>query len=60
MSTGGEEGIANDIEVKLFWQRTEPEIARDAIHELENHISIPGDRIKVTVEGRLGNDGRHC
>src|SRR6266446_10666242 len=46
----GVRGIANDIEVKLFWQRTDPEIARDAVHELESHVSIPGDRIKVTVK----------
>ena len=46
----GVRGIANDIEVKLFWQRTDPEIARDAVHELESHVSIPADRIKVTVK----------
>jgi osmotically-inducible protein OsmY len=46
----GVRGIANDIEVKLFWQRTDPEIARDAVHELERHVSIPADRIKVTVK----------
>ena len=46
----GVKGIANDIEVKLFWQRTDPEIARDAVHELDSHISIPSDRIKVTVK----------
>ena len=46
----GVKGIANDIEVKLFWQRTDPEIARDAVHELESHVSIPADRIKVTVK----------
>ena len=46
----GVRGIANDIKVKLFWQRTDPEIARDAVHELESHVSIPADRIKVTVK----------
>jgi osmotically-inducible protein OsmY len=46
----GVRGIANDIEIKLFWQRTDPEIARDAVHELERHVSIPTDRIKVTVK----------
>ena len=46
----GVRGIANDIEVKLFWQRTDPEIARDAVHELESHVSIPAGRIKVTVK----------
>jgi osmotically-inducible protein OsmY len=46
----GVRGIANDIEVKLFWQRTDPEIARDAVHELESHVSIPADTVKVTVK----------
>ena len=46
----GVKGVANDIAVKTLWQRTDPEIARDAVHELERHISIPGDKIKVTVK----------
>jgi osmotically-inducible protein OsmY len=46
----GVKGVANDIAVKPLWQRTDPEIARDAVHELERHISIPGDKIKVTVK----------
>ena len=46
----GVRGVANDIEVKLSSERTDPEIARHAVHELENHISIPHDKIKVTVK----------
>jgi osmotically-inducible protein OsmY len=46
----GVKGVANDIQVKLSLSRTDPEIARDAVHELENHISIPSDKIKVTVK----------
>jgi len=46
----GVKGVANDIEVKLFWQRTDPEIARAAVRELESHVSISADRIKVTVK----------
>jgi osmotically-inducible protein OsmY len=46
----GVKGVANDIEVKLFWQRTDPEVARDVVHELESHVSIPSDQIKVTVK----------
>jgi len=42
--------VANDIEVKPVTARTDPEIAREAIQELESHVSIPNDRIKVTVE----------
>ena len=46
----GVRGVANDIEVKLSSARTDPEIAREAVHELESHISIPSDKIKVTVK----------
>src|SRR6195256_5777201 len=46
----GVRGVANDIEVKLASKRTDPEVARDAVHELESHISIPSDKIKVTVK----------
>ena len=46
----GVRAVANDLEVKLFWQRTDPEIARDAIRVLESHVSIPSDQIKVTVK----------
>lgn len=46
----GVRGVANDIQVKLPLARTDPEIARDAVHELESHVSIPSDRIKVTVK----------
>jgi hypothetical protein len=37
----GVRGVANDIEVKPSSTRTDPEIARDAVHELESHISVP-------------------
>lgn len=46
----GVRGVANDLEVKLPSSRTDPEVARDAVHELESHISIPADKIKVTVK----------
>ena len=46
----GVRGVANDIQVKLGSTRTDPEIARDAVHELESHVSIPADKIKVTVK----------
>lgn len=46
----GVRGVANDIQVKLSTMRTDPEIARDAVQELESHISIPYDKIKVTVK----------
>jgi osmotically-inducible protein OsmY len=46
----GVKAIANDIEVKLPSARTDPEIARDAVQELESHIGIPSDKIKATVK----------
>ena len=46
----GVRGVANDIEVKPSSTRTDPEIARDAVHEMESHVSIPSDQIKVTVK----------
>jgi osmotically-inducible protein OsmY len=55
----GVKGVANDLEVKLTWTRTDPEIARDAVRELESHVSIPADRIKVTVRnGWVTLEGR--
>jgi osmotically-inducible protein OsmY len=45
----GVKAVANDVEVKLPLTRTDPEIARDAVHELESHVSVPNDSIKVTV-----------
>ena len=49
----GVKGVANDITVKLTSTRTDPEIARDAVHEIESHISLPSDKIKVTVKNGL-------
>jgi osmotically-inducible protein OsmY len=46
----GVKGVANDIKVKPSSTRTDPEIAQDAVRELERHISIVSDKIKVTVK----------
>jgi osmotically-inducible protein OsmY len=46
----GVRAVANDIEVKLLFSRTDPEIARDVVRELESHVSIPADRIKASVK----------
>ncbi len=45
----GVRAVANDIQVKVSSMRTDPEIARDSVQELENHVLIPADKIKVTV-----------
>ena len=46
----GVRAVANDLQIKLAYSRTDPEIARDAVHELESHVGIPSDRIKATVK----------
>ena len=46
----GVRAVANDIEVKSLFSRTDPEIARDVVRELESHVSIPADRIKASVK----------
>jgi osmotically-inducible protein OsmY len=45
----GVKAVANDLEVKLLSSRTDPEIARDIVNELQSHISIPASNIKATV-----------
>jgi osmotically-inducible protein OsmY len=46
----GVRAVANDLQVKFALSRTDPEIAHDALHELESHVSIPSEDIKVTVQ----------
>jgi osmotically-inducible protein OsmY len=47
----GVKAVANDLQVKLPFssQRTDPEIAAAAVKALEDRITVPHDRIKVTV-----------
>jgi osmotically-inducible protein OsmY len=56
-------GVANDIEVKPFWEKTDPQVARDAIREPESHVCIRADTIKmtakdgwITLEGNVGGE----
>jgi osmotically-inducible protein OsmY len=49
----GVRGVVNDIEVRLASMRTDPEIARDVLHELESHISIPKGAIQITVKNGI-------
>jgi len=49
----GVRAVANDVEVKLLSSRTDPEIARDIVQELQSHIGIPADKIKATVRHGL-------
>ena len=47
----GVQGVANDIEVKLptSFERDDVDIARSAVNALEWNVSVPKDRVKVTV-----------
>jgi osmotically-inducible protein OsmY len=54
----GVRAVANDIEVKTTFTRTDPEIAREVAHELESHVSLPADRIHTIVkQGRVNLEG---
>jgi len=48
----GVKGVANDIEVKLGIEVSDPELARNAITALETWTNVPDNRIKVTVKNR--------
>lgn len=44
----GVQAVANDLHVKLRDERTDSEIAKDALHSLQSHTAVPRD-VKVTV-----------
>ena len=47
------------LEVKPFWKQSDPEIARNVIRELEKHVCIRAEMIKVTVkDGSVGRASR--
>ncbi len=57
-SVYGVKGVANDIEVKLTTMRSDPEMARDILHRMTADVSVPTNRVKVTVrEGVATLDG---
>lgn len=49
-STYGVRAVANDIKVKLPTERTDPEIARDAVQSIDSYVSLSDQNIKVTVK----------
>lgn len=56
----GVQGVANDLEVKLSTslERDDVDIARSAVNALEWNVSVPKNRIKVTVaKGWVTLDG---
>ncbi|HYR29534.1 MAG TPA: BON domain-containing protein [Thermoanaerobaculia bacterium] len=56
----GVKGVANDLEVKLAssFERDDVDIARSAVNALEWNVSVPKNRVKVTVtKGWVTLDG---
>ncbi len=54
----GVKALANDIEVKPASARTDPEIARDAVHAMKINVTVPDEKIKAIVnEGFVTLDG---
>jgi osmotically-inducible protein OsmY len=51
-SVRGVRAVANDIEVRLLDERTDPEIAKDALHALDSHTCV-SNRVMVGVRHRL-------
>jgi len=46
----GVRGVANKLEVRLKGERTDTEIAKDAVHALKADITVPADHITVKVD----------
>lgn len=46
----GVKGVANDIEVKLASERTDPEIAEEAVKAVKREIPSAADKVKVVVK----------
>jgi osmotically-inducible protein OsmY len=45
----GVKAVANDIEIKLATERTDPDIAAAVVHSLEWDAFVPSDKVHVTV-----------
>jgi osmotically-inducible protein OsmY len=41
--------VANDLKVRLPFERTDAEIAEGVVHALQSSVRVPDNRIKVTV-----------
>ena len=46
----GVKGIANDIQVKLSYERTDPEIAEEAVKAIKRELPSSSDSIRVVVK----------
>ena len=45
----GVNAVANDLEVKLFGEHADPDIAASAVRALKSDAMLPADKIRVTV-----------
>src|SRR5581483_6961445 len=55
----GIDGLANDIQVKLGSEATDPEIARESVLALREHAGVPHGHVTVTVrDGLVTLEGR--
>lgn len=46
----GVRAVADDLEVQPNVTRTDPQIARDVVQNMINHVFLPADKIQVTVK----------
>jgi len=54
----GVRAVANDLKIKPSFTRTDPEIARDVVQAMVNHIFLPANKITATVrEGWVTLEG---
>ena len=49
----GVKGLANELLVRMVCERTDTDIAKDAIHLLESDVHFPSGKVTVTVEDGL-------
>lgn len=50
--------VANDVEIRVHADRTDPEIARDIVYAMRVDVTVPETKIKVTVkDGFVDLDG---
>lgn len=53
----GVRSIANDLLVKRVGERTDTEIAREALHRLRNNVAVPPEVQAVVTNGSITLDG---
>jgi osmotically-inducible protein OsmY len=51
LKTYGVKGVANDIEVKPLFKKTDADIAEAALNALKARVDVPDEKIQLTVKG---------